>query len=89
MAMYADDTSLCHQALNMIRLNGAINNDLKQLDGWLQGNKLSSNVTKTHSMHITTKQKRNVLKSTDQNLELNIYVAKSLTLSKKQNTFVF
>ena len=72
VSMYADDTSLCHQALNMTQLNGAINNDLKRLDTWLQGNKLSLNVTKTHSMVITTKQKRNVLKSTNQNLELNI-----------------
>ena len=70
--VYADDTSLCHQALNMTQLNGAINNDRKQLDAWLQGNKLSLNVTKTHSMLITTKQKRNILKSTDQNLELSI-----------------
>ena len=72
VSMYADDTSLCHQALNMTQLNGAINNDLKKLDAWLQGNKLSLNVTKTHSMLITTKQKRNILKSTDQNLELSI-----------------
>ena len=72
VSMYADDTSLCHQALNMTQLNGAINNDLKRLDTWLQGNKLSLNVAKTHSMLITTKQKRNVLKSSNQNLELNI-----------------
>ena len=72
VSMYADDTSLCHQALNMTQLNGAINNDLKQLDAWLQGKKLSLNVTKTHSMLITTKQKRNILKSTYQNLELSI-----------------
>ena len=56
----------------MTQLNGTINNDLKQLDAWLQGNKLSLNVTKTHSMLITTKQKRNILKSTNQNLELSI-----------------
>ena len=65
VSMYADDTSLCHQALNMTQLNGEIDNDLKRLDTWLQGNKLSLNVTKTHSMLITTKQKRNVLKSTN------------------------
>ena len=70
VSMYADDTSLCHQALSMAQLNGAINNDLKRLDTWLQGNKLSLNVAKTHSMLITTKQKRNVLKSSNQNLEL-------------------
>ena len=72
VSMYADDTSLCHQVLNMTQLNGAINNYLKRLNTWLQGNKLSLNVTKTRSMLITTKQKRNVLKSTNQNLELNI-----------------
>ena len=72
VSMYADDTSLCHQALNMTQLNGAINNDLRRLDTWLQGNKLSLNVAKTHAMLITTRQKRNVLKSTNQNLELNI-----------------
>ena len=55
MSMYADDTSLCHQALNMTQLNGAINNDLKRLDTWLQGNELSLNVTKTHSMLIPSK----------------------------------
>ena len=73
MSMYADDTSLCQQALNMTQLNGAINNDLGRLDTWLQGNKLSLNVAKTHAMLITTRQKCNVLKSTNQNLELNIH----------------
>ena len=72
VSIYADDTSLCHQALNMTQLNGAINNDLKRLDTWLQGNKLSLKVAKTHSMLITTKQKHNALKSSNQNLELNI-----------------
>ena len=28
--MYADDTSLCHQALNMTHLNGATKNDLRR-----------------------------------------------------------
>ena len=64
--MYADDTSFCHYVLNMTQLNGAINNDLKQLDIWLQGNKLSLNVPETHSMLITTNQKGNVSKSTSQ-----------------------
>ena len=72
VSMYADDTSLCHQASSMTQLNGAINNDLAKLDTWLQGNKLSLNVAKTHSMLVTTKQKQNVLKRADQNFELNI-----------------
>ena len=82
VSMYTDDTSLCHQAINMTQLNGAINNDLKQLYAWLQGNKLSLNVTKTHSMLITTNQKRNILKSTDQNLELSIH-GKELDIVQK------
>ena len=72
ISMYADDTSLCHRALNITQLNEAINNDLKQLDAWLQGNNLSLNVGKTQSMLITSKQKWHILKSSDQNLELNI-----------------
>ena len=79
--------SMCHQALNMTQLNDAINNDLKRLDTWLQGNKISLIVTKTHSMLITTKQKRNVLKSTNQNLELNIR-DNELDIVQKQNTLV-
>ena len=50
VSMYADDTCLCYQSNDMTQLNGAINNDLKRLDSWLQGNKLSLNVAKTHSM---------------------------------------
>ena len=72
VSMYADDTSLCHQASDITQLNEAMNNDLKQLDIWLQGNKLSLNVAKTHSMLVTTKQKSNILKGSNQNLELKI-----------------
>ncbi len=72
VSIYADDTSLCHQAYDMTQLIEAMNNDLKQLDTWLQGNKLSLNIAKTHSMLVTTKQKHNNLKSTNQNLELNV-----------------
>ena len=55
VSMYADDTSLCYQSLDITQLNEAINSDLKQLDTWLQGNKLSLNVAKTHSMLVSTK----------------------------------
>ena len=57
---YSDDTGLCYQSNDIIQLNGAINNDLKKLDSWLQGNKLSMNVAKTHSMLLATKQKHRV-----------------------------
>ena len=71
----------------MTQLNGAINNDLGRLDTWLQGNKLSLNVAKTHAMLITIRQKRNVLKSTNQNLELNMR-DNELDAVQKQNTLV-
>ena len=72
VSMYADDTSLCHQSHNLTQLNEAINNDLKQLDTWLKGNKLSLNVAKTHAMLVTTKRKHSTLKSRNEDLELKI-----------------
>ena len=72
VTMYADDTSLCHQSHDLTRLNEAISGDLRKLETWLQGNKLSLNVAKTHSMLISTKQKHNSLKSRSEALELKI-----------------
>ena len=70
--MYADDTSLCYQSPDLTRLNEAINSDLRKLDSWLQGNKLSLNVAKTHSMLISTKEKHRILKSQNEDLKLKI-----------------
>ena len=70
--MYADDTSLCYQSHDMTRLNEAMNSDLRKLDAWLQGNKLSLNVAKTHSMLISTKQKHNILQGQNEDLKLKI-----------------
>ena len=72
VSMYADDTSLCYQSSDINELNEAINNDLKQLDSWLQGNKLSLNVAKTNSMLVFTKQQHNILKSRNEDLDLKI-----------------
>ena len=57
----------------MDELNEAINNDLKQLAIWLQGNQLSLNVAKTNSMLVATKQKHNILKSRNDDLDLKIH----------------
>ena len=57
----------------MTQLNEAINSDLKQLTTWLQGNKLSLNVAKTHSMLISTKQKHSILKGQNDVLDLHIH----------------
>ena len=72
VTMYADDTSLCHQSHDLTQLNEAINSDLKKLETWLNGNKLSLNVAKTHSMLISTKQKGSSLRSRNEALELKI-----------------
>ena len=70
--MYADDTSLCHQSNDLTQLNEAINSDLKKLETWLNGNKLSLNEAKTHSMLISTKQEGSSLRSRNEALELKI-----------------
>ena len=72
VSKYADDISLCYQSHDLIRLNEAINDDLRNLDTWLQGNKLSLNVAKIHSMLICTKQKHNSLKNQDKVLKLKM-----------------
>ena len=72
VSMYADDTSLCYQSSDINELNETINNDFKQLDIWLQGNKLSLNVAKTNSMLVATKQKHNILKSRNEGVDLKI-----------------
>ena len=70
--MYADDTSLCYQSSDINQLNETINDDPKQLDTWLQGNKLSLNVAKTHSMLVSTKQRHKILQSQSKDLDLKI-----------------
>ena len=70
--MYADDTSLCYQSLDINKLNEVINNDLEKLQKWLMGNKLSLNAMKTQSMLISTKQKHTILRNQDPKLSLKI-----------------
>ena len=72
VSMYADDTSLCYQSRDINQLNEAMNSDLRHLELWLQGNRLSLNVAKTHSMLVTTKSKHSTLKQQNAHLELKI-----------------
>ena len=48
--MYADDTTILYSSKSVAEINEAINSDLKRLQIWLGGNKLSLNVAKTQSM---------------------------------------
>ena len=70
--MYADDTSLSYQNHSIHQLNRTLNQDLKALNKWLRGNKISLNVAKMQSTVISTKQKLAVLKSQTEQLNLHI-----------------
>ena len=57
VTMYADDTSLSFASNNIDDLNQFMNQDLDCLKDWLQGNKLSLNVLKTHAMVVGSRPK--------------------------------
>ena len=67
--MYTDDTSIYHSSKDIMQFNTALNEELRRLDRWLQGNKLSLNVAKTRSILITTKQTKKYLTATNQALQ--------------------
>ena len=48
--MYADDTRILYSSKSIAEVNEAVNSDLKRLQVWLEGNKLSLNVAKTQCM---------------------------------------
>ena len=54
---YADDTSISYSSKSVDAINSAINDDLSNLKLWLEGNKLSLNVSKTQAMPIGSRAK--------------------------------
>ena len=70
--MYADDTSLTFRPQDISQLNETINDDLKRLDIWMQGDKPLLNVMKTQSMLICTKPKHQRHKTAGANFRLNV-----------------
>ena len=50
VVMYADNTSISYLSKSIAEINEAVNSDLKTLQIWLEGNKLSLNVAKTQSI---------------------------------------
>ena len=72
VSMYADDTSLSYQSLDINKLNEVSNNDLEKLQKWLIGNKLSFNAMNTQSMLISTMQKHTISRNQDLKLSLKI-----------------
>ena len=57
VTMYADDTSISYSSKSDDSINSAINDDLSNLKLWLEGNKLSLNVSKTQAMLIGSRAK--------------------------------
>ena len=72
VSMHADNTSIYHSSKDIAQLNAVLNEELRRLDRWLKGNKLSLNVAKTHSMLITTKQTKKFLTAANQALHPSI-----------------
>ena len=72
VSMFADATSVNNQSNDLTQLTEAINNDFRQQVTWLQGNKLSLNVSKSHAMLVCTKQKHATFKSRNEDLKLKI-----------------
>ena len=70
--MYTDDTSRTFQSQDISQLDQTINDDLKHLDLWMQGNKLLLSVSRTQSMLSCTKPKHQKLRTAGDNLCLNI-----------------
>ena len=69
VSMYADDTSIYCSSKNITLLNTTLNEEVRRLDRWLTGNKLSLNVAKTRCMLITSKQKKKCLKASNEDLQ--------------------
>ena len=70
VSMYADDTRISYKSNTLTQLNEAMNDDLISLEYWLKGNKISLNVTKTHTMLICSKYKQRALINSNENLTL-------------------
>lgn len=51
--MYADDTNIFYSGKNLTEIENSLNNDLHTLSNWLSANKLSLNLSKTHTMLFT------------------------------------
>ena len=81
--MYADDTSLSYQSLDINELNEVINNDLEKLQKWLIGNKLPFNAMKTQSTLISTMQKHTILRNQDLKLSLKIGIMNEKSLMQQ------
>ncbi len=68
-SMFADDTSISSSATSLLEIENKINNDLHNVNIWLETNKLTLNTEKTEFMLIASKRK---LKKYSGNPNINI-----------------
>lgn len=91
--MYADDTNIFHSGDKLPEVENSLNRDLNSLSTWLSVNKLSLNLTKTHTMLFTLnnhiklhkpKLKMNniELESTNSTTFLGVIIDQTFTWSK-------
>ena len=90
LILFADDTSAFTSHKDISTLNNIMNNGLNKLNQWFQSNKLSLNTKKSNFMlfgtHIKTKQYKNELKLSLDNVELKcVDAAKFLGVTIDQN----
>ena len=84
--MYARDTSISYFSRSTSDRTNAINSDLQNLSLWPQGNKLTHNIVKTHSMIFGTELNLERLDCDNStNFALLTINAKRLSLQKKSN----
>ena len=57
VTMYADDTSISYSSSSLVDIEQTLDSELNDLKLWMQGNKLSLNVLKTHAMVVGSKPK--------------------------------
>ena len=55
--MCADDTGLMFASDSATHINDCFNDDLSNLKSWLQANRLSLNVAKTHSLVVGSRKR--------------------------------
>ena len=56
--LFADDTNILYSHGNIKTLNNIVNTDLVKVSSWLQANKLSLNIKKTHIIIFKAKNKK-------------------------------
>ena len=63
--MYADDTSISYSSNLISTINKAVNEDLESLTIWLEENKLSLNIAKTHCILMGSRNKIRALEQSN------------------------